>query len=162
MPTTEWLDDREQRAWRGFLGMHAQLIRRLNRRLQDESDLSGPDYEVLVHLSESPDGRLRPFELCEALQWEKSRLSHHLTRMERRGLVAREECETDARGAHVSLTTAGRSSIVSAAPAHVAELRRLFVDALSPRQIDELARISEAVLTHLAQADPVSSIHAVE
>ena len=147
---TKWLNDREQRAWRAFIDVHAQLMRRLHRQLQTDSDLSGPDYEVLVHLSESSDGRLRPFELGRQLQWEKSRLSHHLTRMERRGLIGREECETDARGAHIALTRAGRRAIVAAAPAHVAELRRLFIDALSPRQIDELARISEAVLAHLA------------
>ena len=98
-------------------------------------------------------GRSR-LELSAALRWEKSRLSHHLTRMERRGLVAREECETDARGAHIALTPAGRTAIVAAAPAHVAEIRRLFVDSLPPRQLDELARISEAVLAGLADGEP--------
>jgi DNA-binding MarR family transcriptional regulator len=153
--TTVWLDEREQRAWRSFIAMHAQLMSRLHRQLVADSDLSGPDYEVLVHLSESPEGRLRPFELSAALQWEKSRLSHHLTRMERRGLIAREECEIDARGAHIALTPAGRAAIVAAAPAHVAEIRRLFVDSLTPRQLDELARISEAVLDGLDdESDP--------
>jgi DNA-binding MarR family transcriptional regulator len=140
--------------------MNAQLTRHLHRQLQDHSDLSGPDYEVLVHLSESDEGRLRPFELGRALQWEKSRLSHHLTRMERRGQVAREECETDARGAEVAITTRGRDAIVEAAPAHVAEIRRVFVDALGPRRLEELAGIAAVVLARLeASADDDPSHH---
>jgi DNA-binding MarR family transcriptional regulator len=145
-----WLDQREQRAWRSYLRMHSELLRHLNRQLQRDTELSVPDYEVLVHLSEVPDGRLRAFELGGALQWEKSRLSHHLTRMERRGLVAREECLTDTRGADVALTEAGRAAIEAAAPRHLEEVRRLFVDALTPDQLDTLAEISDVVLAQLA------------
>jgi DNA-binding MarR family transcriptional regulator len=151
-----WLTADEQRAWRGFLLMGAKLQARLNRELQRRSGLSDADYEVLVNLSEAPGGRLRAFELCGAMHWEKSRLSHHLSRMEARGLVVREGCRTDARGAFVSLTGQGRAAIEAAAPEHVAQVRRLFFDALTPEQVEALTTISEAVLDRLAVEDRVS------
>ena len=85
---TRWLDDREQRVWRSWLQASDRLEAHLARRMQADGDLSMSDFAVLVPLSEAPDQRLRAFALGRALQWEKSRLSHHLTRMERRGLVS--------------------------------------------------------------------------
>jgi DNA-binding MarR family transcriptional regulator len=148
-----WLDEREARAWRGYTRMRVQLEARLARELARHSGLSDPDYSVLVNLSEAPEGRLRAFELGRALQWEKSRLSHHLKRMGKRGLVAREDCESDARGSFVVITPAGRAAIEAAAPAHVDDVRRHLIDLLSDDQLDALADISEAVLANLA-ADP--------
>ncbi|HEV8297656.1 MAG TPA: MarR family transcriptional regulator, partial [Acidimicrobiales bacterium] len=104
MAPPRWLDERENRAWRGLQQVRAQLGGRLGRQLQRDTGLSAADYEVLVNLSEAPKGRLRSYELSNALQWEKSRLSHHLTRMQRRGLVDREGCATDARGAFILIT----------------------------------------------------------
>lgn len=129
--------------------MRVRLQAQLDRDLARHSGLSDPDYSVLVHLSEAPDGRLRPYQLSDALQWEKSRLSHQLTRMSRRGLVVREECPTDARGAFVVLTPAGRRAIEAAAPAHVEDVRRYLIDVLEPDQLDALAAIAETVLAHL-------------
>ena len=146
---TEWLDPDEQAAWRGLLAMTARLEAQLNRQLQDHSGLSLSDYDVLVPLSESAGGRLRMFELAAGLCWEQSRLSHHLARMARRGLVAREDCEEDRRGAWVVLTDAGRRAIEAAAPAHVATVRRLVFDALSGRQVQALAGIAGSVLSRL-------------
>jgi DNA-binding MarR family transcriptional regulator len=148
-----WLDERETRAWRGTLRAQAELARRLNRQLQRDSGLSSSDYEVLVDLSEADDGRLRAYELSRALQWEKSRLSHHLSRMEARGLVCREDCVDDARGAWVCLTPEGRAAIEAAAPRHLAEVRRLFVDLLTPAQLDVLADVADAVLAACAADD---------
>src|ERR1700742_3948258 len=118
--TGAWLSDDEQRVWRTYLRMSSLLPAALNRQLQQDCGLTLPEYEVLVQLSEAPQGRLRPFQVCEALNWEQSRLSHQLTRMERRGLVARRECEADGRGAFVELTAAGGAAIGAAAPRHVA------------------------------------------
>jgi DNA-binding MarR family transcriptional regulator len=148
-----WLDEREALAWRGFISMQTQLLRRLARQLQRDTGLSEADYEVLVQLSEAPAGRQRVFELGQATQWEKSRLSHHLTRMVQRGLVVRETCPTDSRGSFVALTEAGRHAIDDAAPKHVEQVRRWFIDVLGPDQIEALAEISQAVLERLA-ADP--------
>lgn len=155
MATTRWLDGAESRAWRSFLQMHAQLRGRLGRQLQRDHGLSEADYEVLVNLTESPGGRLRPFELGRATQREKSRLSHHLTRMADRGLVVRETCPTDSRGSVIVVTDAGRAAIAAAAPHHLEHVRRWFIDALTPEQLAALADISETVLARLA-ADPDS------
>jgi DNA-binding MarR family transcriptional regulator len=150
MAEERWLDDREQRAWRGLLTMQSRLEARLRRALQQDSGLSDADYAVLVNLSEAPGGRLRIFELAAALDWEKSRLSHQLRRMEQRRLLEREGCETDRRGSFVVLTATGRSAIEAAAPEHVAEVRRWFIDRLAPAQLDALAEISETILDALA------------
>jgi DNA-binding MarR family transcriptional regulator len=148
-----WLSDREQRAWRALLTMQRRLAGRVARQLHSETGLSGADYEVLVNLSEAPDGRLRAFLLGRATGWEKSRLSHHITRMEERDLVRRESCPTDSRGAYVALTEAGREAIEAAAPRHVGHVRRWFVDSLTPDQLDALADISDAILAGLGD-DP--------
>jgi DNA-binding MarR family transcriptional regulator len=133
--------------------MQAQLTAQLNRQLQADSELSHSDFSVLVQLTDAPEERVRVFELARALQWEKSRLSHHLARMQRRGLVAREECSSDARGAFIVLTEHGRNAIKDAAPKHVETVRRLVFDALTPEQVDALAAISEQVLAKLATED---------
>jgi DNA-binding MarR family transcriptional regulator len=146
---TEWLNPQEQRAWRTFIQVQSKLRHRVGRQTHRDTGLSEADYEVLVNLSEAPDGRLRAFELGRATEWEKSRLSHHVTRMAERGLVARESCPTDTRGAVLAITPAGRSAIESAAPQHVEHVRRWFIDALSPAQLDALADICETVLARL-------------
>lgn len=149
-----WLNEREERAWRGFVNLQQQVRRRIARELQRNAGLSEADYEVLVRLSEAPDGRLRPYELGRATQWEKSRLSHHLSRMTERGLVERQFCPTDSRGSFVALTDEGRAAIAAAAPQHVEDVRRWFIDVLSAEQLDALAEISATVLENLADEEP--------
>jgi DNA-binding MarR family transcriptional regulator len=149
MDNTRWLDEGEQRAWRSYVQMHGQLLARLNRQLQADSGLSLADYEVLVRLAEASDGRLRPFELQRGLHWEQSRLSHQLTRMQNRGLVSREGCTDDGRGAFVVLTERGRHAIEAAAPGHVDAVRRLFFDGLTRDQITMLGQLSSQVLNRL-------------
>src|SRR6201999_1701539 len=132
--TAAWLSDDEQQTWRTYLRMSSLLPAALNRELQQDSGLTLPEYEVLVQLSETPQRRLRPFQICEALNWEQSRLSHQLTRMERRGLVTRRECAADGRGAFIELTAAGADAVDAAAPRHVATVRRLIFDQLGDAQ----------------------------
>lgn len=151
MTETPWLSDAEQRAWRGYVSLQAQLAAHLARQLQKDSELSHSDFAVLVQLTDVPEERVRVYELAKALQWEKSRLSHHLARMQKRGLVAREECPSDARGAFIVLTREGRTAIEQAAPRHVETVRRLVFDVLTPEQVDALAAISEQVLAKLAE-----------
>src|SRR3954469_14312844 len=150
---SQWLTDDEQRAWRGLVQMTSRLDARLNRELQQSSGLSLADYDGLVLLTEAPDGRLRMFELVDNLQWEQSRLSHHVARMQRRGLVAREECTTDKRGAFVVLTDAGRDAIEKAAPGHVDTVRRLVFDGLSEGQVGVLESFVTRVLSRLDPAE---------
>ena len=146
---TKWLDDEEQRTWRAFVRLQARLSAELNRQLQATAGLSLADYEVLVLLTDVEEGRLRPYEMQKTLDWEQSRLSHHLGRMQRRGLVQREECASDGRGAYIALTDAGREAITNAAPDHVETVRRLFFDALSPTQVTALRRLTTKVLERL-------------
>lgn len=160
-----WLDDDEQRVWRQWLAVSTRLPAALHRQLQEGAGLSLPDFDVLVRLTdtlapqlpeESQGGpaeagaaRLRVGDLAEALQWERSRLSHHLRRMEGRGLVAREECADDGRGAFVVLTPEGRAAIEAAAPDHVRLVRSLVFDALTPAQVAALGEVTAAVLARL-------------
>ena len=141
-----WLDAGQQRAWRAWLDAHAHLSARLNRELQASSGLSLTDYDVLVHLTDVPEGRLRAFELAEGLQWEKSRVSRQVARMAERGLVAKEAAPEDGRGAYVTLTPAGRRAIEEAAPAHVELVRRLLFDGLNAAQVRALENIASSVV----------------
>ena len=146
---TPWLDDRQQQVWRAWLQVGSRLPAALNRQLQRDSELSLQDFDVLVQLTDVDEGRVRVSALAAALGWERSRLSHHVTRMERRGLVAREECDDDGRGAFVVLTPAGRAAIERAAPGHVRTVRSLVFDALAPAEVDALGDVLAAVLDRL-------------
>jgi DNA-binding MarR family transcriptional regulator len=146
-----WLDEREARAWRGYRSMRRLLDLQLNRELLHESGLSEPDYDVLSDLSETPDQRIRLTELAELMLWSKSRLSHHITRMQQRGLVRREECPGDARGSLVVLTEQGRRAIEEAAPGHVASVRRHMIDLLTPAEITALGDLSQRVIEHFTE-----------
>ncbi len=144
-----WLTDRQQLAWRRWLALNARLPAALHRQLQDDSGLSLQDFDVLVALTDVTESRQRVSDLAATLAWERSRLSHHVTRMERRGLVRREECVDDGRGAFVVLTDAGREAIEAAAPAHVDHVRHLLFEALTDDQVDALSDITATVLARL-------------
>lgn len=144
-----WLSDDAQHLWRRWLRLNALLPGVLHRELQSDADLSLPDFDVLVQLTDNPDARVRVTDLARGLHWERSRVSHHVTRMERRGLVRREECRDDGRGAFVVLTEQGRAAIDRAAPAHVATVRRLVFDALTPQETAVMATVIDKVLARL-------------
>ncbi|MEU1885987.1 MarR family winged helix-turn-helix transcriptional regulator [Micromonospora rifamycinica] len=149
MAEPEYLNDRERRAWYGFLTMQEDLRRHMNRQLLGATGLSLADFSVLSALSQSPDGSLRVFELRERLRWEKTRLTHQVSRMVARGLLERRSCRADTRGSDVALTGQGRSAIELATPLHIRHVREVFFDVVSPRQLDALAAASEAVLQAL-------------
>ena len=154
MPTEpNWLDPREDRAWRAFRHAYRQLSLRLHRHLLQDSGLTEADYVVLAALSEHPTGRMPAQELCTSLEWEKSRLSHQVRRVEHLGLIAREPNPADARSAMICLLPAGRRAIEDAAPRHVHNVRRHFIDLLTPAELDILAALNERVLRLLAE-DP--------
>ena len=151
MDDVRWLDERELRAWRSLQFMQMRLEGELARQLAADSGLSYPDYLVLVALTDRPDGRMRLFELAEALGWEKSRVSHQVARMADRGLVAKEKCDSDRRGAFVVITAHGRTEIEAAAPGHVDVVRRMFVDRLTAAQLDAIGDAAEVVLAALGE-----------
>lgn len=146
-----WLTEAQQRVWRDWLDVQARLLAALNRQLQNDHDLSLQDFEVLVQLSEAPDERLRLTALAENLRWEQSRLSHHLTRMTKRGLVRREPCADDARGSFACLTPTGRARLEEAAPGHAAMVRTLLFDPLGPDELEALAAVNRLVLATLGK-----------
>ena len=152
MDEVRWLTEREERAWRSLQFMQMRLEGALAHQLAADSGLSYPDYVVLVALTGRPEGRLRLFELAAALGWEKSRLSHHVGRMATRSLVTKERCDSDRRGAYVVVTPTGRREIEAAAPGHVAAVRQLFVDRLSPAQLDAIGDVAELVLAALDES----------
>lgn len=156
MPEVPWLSEREERAWRALQLMQMRLEAELARQLATESGLSYPDYVVLVALTDHPEGRLRLFELGRLLGWEKSRLSHHVARMADRGLVRKERCDSDRRGAYVVVTKKGRREIESAAPGHVRTVRRLFIDRLTADELEAIATAAERVLTEMDDARQAS------
>lgn len=155
---TQWLSEDEHRTWRNVLRMHSRLLEALAQSLRADSDMSLPDYEVLAVLSESPGGALRSLDLRTALRWDKSRLAHHVRRMEQRGLVERSECTEDGRASVVHITPAGTVAIEAAAPAHVEQVRALFFDALTPEQVRALDEAAESVLARLDELQPTSRL----
>ena len=152
---TLWLDDREQRAWWAFLDLVRQLGAGMEQQLSG-SDISGADYQVLAPLSAAPGARMRPRDLAAAMGWDSSRLSHHVRRMERRGLVAREQHPGDRRGAVICLTDVGQHAIKLAAPGHVAWVRTHFIGLLSADELATLTAISKRVISELNRQPPPS------
>lgn len=146
MADVRWLDEREARLWRVYRELTRELQRSFERQLERDAGLSGADYAVLAPVSEAEDGVIRMRELGHEVGWDRSRLSHQVKRMQKRGLVAREDCADDARGAMVRITPAGREAIEAAAPEHVATVRRHFFDHLSEREQATLTRLLERLL----------------
>jgi DNA-binding MarR family transcriptional regulator len=149
MAKTRWLDEREAHLWRSWLRLNQELTTVLADQINRDAGLSVADYAVLVPLSESRHGMLRFRDLGREILWDRSRLSHHLNRMEKRGLVVREECAEDARGAVVRMTSAGETAIKAAAPGHVASTRRCVFDLLSDKEIDMLTSVYDRILANL-------------
>jgi DNA-binding MarR family transcriptional regulator len=144
-PDVRWLTAEEQRAWRAYRRMVLLADSAIARDLSRDSGLSMPDYLVLSTLSESEGQRRRLTELAARMQWSPSRLSHHVSRMQQRGLVERADCVDDLRGAVILLTDAGWKAIEAAAPHHVGSVRRHLIDQLSAEDLDALTRIGEKV-----------------
>ena len=150
---TRWLEPEQQRAWRAYVRMQGELNAHLSRQMSVDSEISMADFAVLVQLTDTPDERVRVLELARFLHWEKSRISHHVARMEKRGLVRRENCRSDGRGSFVVLTDLGRSAIEAAAPAHAETVRALVFDQLSDAEVKALEEISEKIFTRLTTGE---------
>ena len=148
MSTTDqpWLSVSQQRVWRQWLAANAELATAVGRQLNQDNGISAPDFHVLVRLSEEPGRRLRIVELARGMQWERSRLSHHLTRMEKRGLILRRECPQDGRGQFAELTDEGRRTVEQAAPGHAALVRSVLFDPLSDEELAVLDRVTDALI----------------
>ncbi|MFM7211699.1 MAG: MarR family winged helix-turn-helix transcriptional regulator [Actinomycetota bacterium] len=151
---TRWLTDDQQASWRAWIAASLLLPERLNRDLQERTGLSLPDYEILVHLSEAPDRRLRMSDLAAATMSSRSRLSHQIDRLAAEGLVERERCLDDRRGAFAVLTTRGWETLVATAPTHVESVREHLVDVLSPEEFAELGRLCRVIADRACVGQP--------
>ncbi|MEV0637805.1 MarR family transcriptional regulator [Streptomyces sp. NPDC050619] len=144
LPTAE-----ELRIWRDFIETTQALRSELASRLQRESSLSTGDYAVLLALREAEGRRLRPSVLAARIGWQRSRLSHQLGRMERRGLIRREDCRTDSRGAEVVLMPEGAEAFRDASLPHLRAVRELFVTPLTPDQLAAAEQIAATLRIRL-------------
>ena len=154
---TTWLDADDLATWLAWLRLSTELPAALNRELQAGSDLTLQDYDVLVQLSEAPGRRLRISALARAIHWERSRLSHHVKRMEARGLVVREACDDDGRGNFVALTAAGTAALDQASPGHARTVRDLFFGGLDDVEKRQLGVLTAKMLGRVHGSGPAPS-----
>src|ERR1700710_2257532 len=143
-----WLDADEQKAWRAWLFSQMLLQERLDRDLPRQTGISHAYYEILVALSETPGRMMRMSELADRCLSSRSRLSHAVSRLEERGWVRRQVCESDGRGQLAVLTDEGFAALEAAAPVHVESVRTHLFDQLSPEQVTALRDIGETLLRH--------------
>lgn len=148
MSEQQWLDEVEMRAWLGFVRTRDLIAAAVGRDSARDSNLTYVEYSVLAGLANAPDHRSTFADLAQRLEWSQSRLSHQITRMEKRGLVAREPIPDDARRTAARLTPRGVDALGTAAPAHVHSVRRHMIDALNREQLTALADIYDALLAH--------------
>lgn len=136
------LNEEELRLWNMWKGSYKRIFGRVVKDMSDGTGLSEGDFGVLDRLVQFGEGRLRQQELADSMDWDKSRLSHHLTRMEKRGLVLRKPLDSD-RGVQVSITAAGRSALDEALPIVSGAIRKHFLDQLTPQDRESITRLAE-------------------
>jgi DNA-binding MarR family transcriptional regulator len=158
MQVTSWLDPQQQRSWRAFLVGTTLLMDRLDRDLREKHQLSLPEYEILVRLSEAEDHRMRMAVLADSVSHSRSRVTHTVNRMEKAGLVVRDSCVSDGRGIEAVLTAEGRQALEAAAPTHVAGVRRLLIDLADGEDFEAVGRVFDAVTDKLIDSHPALDI----
>jgi len=138
--------------WREFAETGERLRSMLDARLQAESGLSRGDYLVLLALTEAGGAPVRSSEVASIIGWERSRLSHHLGRMEARGVITRHQSRADSRGAEVALTADGARQFRRASAAHLRAVQELFLDALSPQLLSRVRELTDALGQHWVES----------
>jgi DNA-binding MarR family transcriptional regulator len=146
MASSSALTDAERQTWATFYTMRRRLDRALDLQLQRDSGLSASEYEILQAIHDATGRGLRITAIAEAIGWEKSRVSHLVTRMEKRELLDRTECDVDARGSWIGLTVSGRRALLGASRGHSAAIRRYFLEVLDPMDAASLESLSARVV----------------
>jgi DNA-binding MarR family transcriptional regulator len=143
---TRWLSSPEMAAWLNLTQLLMLVPSALDRQLRDDAGIPHAYYQILATLSGEPGHSMRMTDLARRVGTTTSRLSHAVASLEQRGWICRKACAFDKRGQIASLTDAGHAVLESAAPGHVAEVRRLIFDQLSPTEIDQLREITAKIL----------------
>ena len=146
------LSDTQRAAWANYQRMRVRLTERINRQLAQKAGLSEADFEILCALIESPNESVRALALRCGLEWEKSRLSHQLRRMEERGLVTRLECAEDNRGSVIRVTEAGRNLVTEAKVYYEQAVQQYVVDVLTAEQLQAMGTIAEIIIHQLEES----------
>ncbi|MEV6948329.1 MarR family transcriptional regulator [Streptomyces sp. NPDC051172] len=151
--TTRWLTEKEQRAWRAYIAATHLLEDAIDRQLQQDAGMPHLYYSILANLSEEPDGRLRMTDLAERAKITRSRLTYAVTRLEKDGLIRREDCQWDKRSSFAMLTDEGMAVLERTAPGHVETVRSLLFDQLTPQQVEQLEEIFSGVVQALEREE---------
>ena len=149
MSDVRWLTETEIETWLKFRAVVELYPGLLDAQLRRDSQLTHMEYQVLAMLLAVPARTLRMTALSTRTNSSLTRMSHVVTRLEQRGIVARSTCATDGRATNVTLTGEGHALLVSAAPGHVSQVRESFLDALTPEQLTQLDAISDAILDRI-------------
>lgn len=144
-----WLDEDEQRAWRSLAAVLLKLPSELEAQLQRDAGMRHFEYWVLALLSEAPDATLGLSTLAARANASLSRLSHVVTRLERRGWVERRPDPDDGRATLAVLTEPGRDQVVAAAPGHVATVRHFVFDALDAGDVARMEQVCDTIVARL-------------
>lgn len=153
-----WLDQEQQHSWRAFLVGTTLLMDRLDRDLREHHNLSMPEYEIMVRLSEADERRLRMAVLADSVSHSRSRVTHTIVRLEKAGLVKRSACLSDGRGVEAVLTDQGLAALEEAAPTHVAGVRQFMVDLAEDDDFAALGRVFNVVTDKLIGTNPAADI----
>ena len=156
-PSTAHLEPVEVSAWRGLLRVHASLSKALDTELEAEHGLPLSSYEVLMYLADAEEQRMRMCDLASSVILSRSGLTRLVDRLERDGLITRESCASDARGAFAKLTPAGHERLQAARTTHLAGVRALFLEHFTPQELAQLAAFWERVLPGAAAPAPAAS-----
>ena len=147
--TPHWLTPAQLDTWQAFTVMLARLPTALEAQLQRDAELSYIEYYALAHLSDAPHHTMRISELAVLTNAEISRLSHLVTRLEKRGFVRRQPDPTNGRYTNAVLTDAGYEHLVAAAPDHVAAVRELVIDAFEDSELNALQGIAQRIIARI-------------
>ncbi|MEJ7742510.1 MAG: MarR family transcriptional regulator [Nocardioidaceae bacterium] len=152
-----WLTTEQQRAWRSYIVGTTLLMDHLDRELREKHQLSLPEYEIMVRLSEAESRALRMAELADSVNYSRSRVTHTIARMEQAGLVERRQCADDGRGVFAVMTDTGFAKLVEAAPVHVESVRRALIDGASDEDLAAVRRVFSTVIDGLqdGRVDPL-------
>lgn len=145
-PSSAPLDERELRAWRGLLRAHASMCKALDAELEAVHGLPLTTYEVLMYMHDAPNRKMRMCDLADCILLSRSGLTRLIDRLQRDGLVARQSCTSDARGAYAVLTDEGVKTLEAARATHLAGVRRLFLSRFTPAEQELLGDAWERVM----------------